>query len=121
MGFELIPGWTPEEPAPIALCDNPGCGDPIMPATGWVVASLAPPDPARSDRSPVARVYLACGDACLTALRERVGGHWSGPLPYRVYWQAIAPRVVVEPTEEMRAAVAEAEAIVRAHQSRSHR
>jgi hypothetical protein len=103
MGFELIPGWTPEEPAPTALCDNPACPDPIMPATGWVIAALVPTDAARPGLSPAVHTYLACGESCLAAIRQRLGGAWTAPLPYAAYWRAVGPRVVAELTETERA------------------
>jgi len=99
MGFELIPGWTPEEPAPIALCDNPGCGDPIMPATGWVVASLAPPDPARSDRSPVARVYLLTYLPILPDDQPPIGQRGKGCWPTVPITDGDAPWVVAKEKE----------------------
>ena len=103
MGFELVVGWTPEEPAPIALCDNPACAAPLMPATGWAIAALAAPDPTRSGPPPAVRTYLACGDACLAGLRTEVGGAWSAPVRYGAYWRAIGPLTAEEPTEADRA------------------
>jgi hypothetical protein len=110
MGFELIPGWTPEEPAPIALCDNPACPDPIMPATGWAIAALAPSDATNPGPPPAVRTYLACSEDCLAAIRRRVGGAWTAPLPYAAYWRAISPRVVAELTETERARLAQVRA-----------
>lgn len=99
MGFELVVGWTPEEPAPIALCDNPACADPIMPAAGWAIAALGPPDPTRAGPPPAVRTYLVCSDPCLAALRAAVGGAWTAPLPYGTYWRAISPRLATEPCD----------------------
>ena len=103
MGFDLVVGWTPEEPAPIARCDNPTCAAPLMPATGWAIAALAAPDPARPGPPPAAGTYLACGDACLAGLRTGIGGAWSAPVRYGAFWQAIGPLVATGPAGPDRA------------------
>ena len=138
MGFELVVGWDPAEPAPIALCDNPACVTPFMSRAGWAIAALGEPAPGghpvragyppgeAPGPPPAARAYLACGDACLAAVRERVGGASSAPLPYGAYWQAIGPVAAmgsdaggaVSRDDAPHPAVAVAEAIVRAHQLR---
>lgn len=91
MGFELITGWTADDPAPVALCDNPACANPLMPTAGWVIANVRSPDPARPGPPRAIRTYLACGDACLAAVREGVGGQWSAPVRYEAFWRAISP------------------------------